>query len=268
MQHWRLAHAAAVCLILSSATRADEDRVRTTLDAAIAKYDAEAQSVHYSVVKYFDDEEARLRRKGDTAALEQVKAEREEFATTKTLPKGIPGAVLRKYITAVKKMTAAFDKAKASYIKANNDALAADIDQEIALFAETSMKLRDPVPVGSKWRGNRVGTLPSNKPLPSNGGPIEAEVLERGDDSFRIRMTVRRDLVFTADCKLIKGKWVLDKVDANPAGAGRPGLIPITDSRVRVGQDSVEISWEATSQFEAGVVKETYSLCTCGLEMV
>jgi anti-sigma-K factor RskA len=73
MQHWRLAHAAAVCLILSSATRADEDRVRTTLDAAIAKYDAEAQSVHYSVVKYFDDEEARLRNKaGCTCGLEMV----------------------------------------------------------------------------------------------------------------------------------------------------------------------------------------------------
>jgi hypothetical protein len=133
MSRWVTALGVAAGLALAcAAPAAQPDPVKAKLDKVRAAYEAELTAAEKGVAEAIDKAEAAARKRGDKAAVDKIKGEREFFELTGVVPKSVPAGITQKVVAARKPLDAACATAVKEYTRASKDAEAAAVEKERA----------------------------------------------------------------------------------------------------------------------------------------
>lgn len=125
---------AAGVLACCAAAGDEKDVVKEKLFAAKVTYDADIKQYRKLAGEWFDTREEAARKDGNKKLVDQIKAERETFDESGTLPKGVPAAVPQKAAGARKALEAAYTQAVKDYVKGKMDAEATAVEKELENF--------------------------------------------------------------------------------------------------------------------------------------
>lgn len=182
-----------------------EDPVRTKLDKAKSAYAAQVEKYRNSACDWFDQTEKAAREKGNKAQVDKIKEERKGFEERDELPDTAPTSLRRTLTTAKDDMEAAYRRAVAEYTKANSDAEATSVEQELAQFKKNAIP--DPFDrfkAGSVWVG--VNTQATAGKAKASAGRVTLTILDRTGEEFTARL--RADTVERTIKGHVKGRTV------------------------------------------------------------
>ncbi|QJW93025.1 RICIN domain-containing protein [Frigoriglobus tundricola] len=138
----RAVSAAAILALMGGASAAEPDAIRAKLDKARAAYESELSAAEKGAGEALDKAEAAVRKRGDKAALDKLKAERELFELTGVPPKCVPAPVAQKAAAARKTLEAALAVAVKDFTRARLDAEAEAAEREAAYLKDAPPSLR------------------------------------------------------------------------------------------------------------------------------
>lgn len=124
-------------ILWSSTAGAQDDAVKTKLEAAKATFKQEMIKLNAKPVgEWFDKREEAARKTGNKKLVDEIKAERVAFNERGDLPKTAPPD-MRKKVTAVRTaMESAYDAAVKEYTRGKKDAEATAVEKEFADFKD------------------------------------------------------------------------------------------------------------------------------------
>jgi hypothetical protein len=209
-------------LTLSFRTTLADDNIAKTLDLAEERYESDLAEIDTLVLKWFDEQETRVRKTGKKEAVDKVLAERDAFSKNGEISESIPVSIVRKRTHAEQRLVFAFERAVSEYIKRKEDILASKTQDELKALRETPRPTDDrkvwkhpkgqfKVLENGEWEeesGN--GKIYRYKEVSRNKEFVELDALN-GDTKTRYRIFTDRidygrkpGLTFTT---MFKGSW-------------------------------------------------------------
>lgn len=127
--------------VLAHAEEEEGDPIRTKLDGAKKAHRSAIEKVRKSVMDHLDKREQTARREGDKKLVDQIKAERQQFETTRQVPGSTPAAVRRQVADARSSLEKAYLQAIKDYTKSKKDDEATAVEKEYKRFKSAAGKL-------------------------------------------------------------------------------------------------------------------------------
>ena len=226
---------------------AQDDSIRKALDNASEAFDKKCEEVRRSVTKSLDERVSQARKNGNLDLIEQIDAEKVAMETTNTLPDSVPMSVIKKYMNSRTSMLSAYEKAKKGYLQKNMDAEAAEIEQEMTTFYETSFKLHPPIAdlIGSEWTGTTSGVDNGTKWGPTK---VSGVITSHEGATFTLRVTVgnTRGLVYEYQCAadgLLYRIAECERIQGDSGIGEGPGPVLISNSEVVLQSQSLNVEF-------------------------
>lgn len=185
---YRISLALVVSVLCARIGAADDDSVKTKLDAAKKEYETKLVKFKEAANAWFDKREEAARKNGDKPLVDQIKLMRQQYADTGLLPV-VPPLEMRKL------QTGAQTAYEAALVTAVKDYTKAKKDDEAEVVTKLLKEFREEIDPRTQFKKPLVGTW----------------AITMGT-TYKAEWTFKEDGTVTCDHGAVKeGKWSVDQ---------------------------------------------------------